>query len=143
MQSTISFGIHKISELEYTIHQPESLRDDELGVNFQVSSFSNIENNEFDVQIMFDLKRKETDEILAHIKVSTVFKIENLISYKEPDKDVLNLPDALLVSMLSISISHTRAILAKNTVGTSLADFYIPLINPTEVAKKVFNIGVK
>jgi hypothetical protein len=44
-----------------------------------------------------------------------------------------NLPDNLGVTMLSMAITHTRALLAKSASGTIFKNILIPIVNPSEL----------
>jgi hypothetical protein len=73
------------------------------------------------------------------IKTSNVFLFSELPNFHKSDSNEFNIPDNVLVTFLSLSISHSRALLAKNALGTKFADLYIPIVNPTEIFNQLFN----
>lgn len=42
-----------------------------------------------------------------------------------------------MIMLLSLSVSHTRALLAKNASGTKFSEFYLPIINPSDLYKQL------
>ena len=50
----------------------------------------------------------------------------------ENDKNIFHLPDQFIQTLLSISLSTTRGILAAKTEGTNLKNVYLPVLNPTQ-----------
>jgi hypothetical protein len=139
MEKNFSLSIYKIKELEFSIStKPTS--ENNLSLSFGVVSEFDLDNETFEIQIIYDLKSAEKNSTLLHIKVSNVFKVQNLKDYFVKKQKKLNIPDIGLTTMLSLSISHARALLAKNTSGTDFENYYIPIVNPAEIAKQVFNI---
>ena len=53
------------------------------------------------------------------------------------NKDLINIPDNILVMLLSISISHTRALMSQSALGTKFQDIIIPIVNPGELMSKI------
>ncbi|MBC7411892.1 MAG: hypothetical protein H7331_05495 [Bacteroidia bacterium] len=52
--------------------------------------------------------------------------------------DDVRLPDSIIITLLSLSISHTRALLYNRTLGTKYENYIIPIVNPTELAHKLY-----
>lgn len=77
--------------------------------------------------------------ILMKIKTSNVFLFLELANYHKPDTNEFNIPDNVMVTFLSLSISHSRALLSKNAMGTKFADLIIPIVNPSDILKKLFS----
>ncbi len=134
------FAIKRIKELAFNINQAEEISQDfEFG--FGVLINFDIEASSFELQILTDLVNKENKKSFVHITVSNVFYIEDLKKYVRSDGVTFDIPDMALISMLSISISHTRALMAKNTLGTAYENYFIPIVNPTEMAKEIFKLN--
>jgi hypothetical protein len=96
-----------------------------------------VEKNSFEIQIVADLIPIESDFKLLHIRVANGFVIENLVSFWSKESNMINIPEVLFITMLSMSITHTRALLAKNTSGTIFEKFLIPIVNPAEMASQM------
>lgn len=138
-EKQFSFAISKIKELAFSISQIED-NSIELEVGFGINVKFDLVTDFFDLHVLVDLKSKESKKVLVHITVLNSFYIENIKRYLKEDGETLDIPDLALVTLLSLSVSHTRAILAKNTAGTAYENHLIPVINPTEMAKEVFKI---
>ncbi|MEO6902445.1 MAG: hypothetical protein ABI315_04735 [Bacteroidia bacterium] len=136
MKKQVSIAINKIKELEFSITTNTEAKE-KLSIGFGVATAFDIKREIFEIQVIYDLKDSE-DIILVHIKVLNEFSIQNIKQFLTKDKKELKLPDAGLITMLSLSISHTRALLAKSTSGTPFEDNYLPIVNPTEIAKEIF-----
>jgi len=137
MEKQVSLAIKKIKELEFSINSA-TLASDPLNIGFGVKTEFDIEKETFDMNVVFDLRDSVTEAILVHIKVANTFYIEKMKEFIAADGIALDLPDSGLITMLSLSISHARAILAKNTSGTVFENYYLPIVNPSEIAKQVF-----
>ncbi len=138
MEKQINIGINQIKELEFSIIPKKEIKEDSIKINLSVNTQFNKEEDLFEILITVDLLNNEDNLNLVHIKVSNIFKVENILQFENEEKTHLNIPDGGLVTMLSLSISHARALLAKNTSGSVYENFYIPIVNPTEIAKQVF-----
>ena len=44
----------------------------------------------------------------------------------------------ILISIFSISFSHTRALMAKSAAGTKYSHLLLPIVNPTDLVKQLF-----
>ena len=139
MKPNVSISIKSIKELEYSIVSSK-LDNKVLLTNsgFSVSTLFDIPSEVFELQLVFDILDSNKKNQIVHIKVANVFKVENLASFLV-NSNKLNLPANVLATMLGLSISHTRALLARNTAGTPFGEFYIPIVNPNELAKRLFN----
>lgn len=138
-EQQVGIGISKIRELAFSIETLDKLPE-QLELGFGIHVEFEPSTNTFDLQVTAELKETETQKVLVHIKVANVFMIENMVNYYSAETDSLNMPDGALITMLSISVSHTRALFAKNTAGTIYENHIIPIINPTDMAKEVFKM---
>jgi len=77
------------------------------------------------------------EQILADIQVQNIFEIEGLYNYQSGISQLI-LPQHIIISMVSLSISHIRALLAQRIAGSGLQGNTLPLVNPLEVAKHFF-----
>ncbi len=137
----VAITILKIRELAFSILE-ERVDETGLSIGFSVETIINFDEETFEIKVDYSLKSKFTGLSHVQIKVSNLFRISNLKDYSAKDKAHVTLPDATLITMLSLSISHTRALLAKNTAGTTLEQYILPIVNPTEIAKQIFNIQI-
>ncbi len=79
----------------------------------------------------------ETKEIFAELKVENIFELkpfENIINSKTEGK--YKIPDTILQSIASLSISTVRGILSEKLKGTIVQNEVYPLIDPSLFFKK-------
>jgi hypothetical protein len=63
---------------------------------------------------------------------------KELAKLNQPENpDQINIPDNILVMLLSISISHTRALMSQSVLGSKFQDVIIPLINPSNLISTI------
>ena len=67
-----------------------------------------------------------------------MFSVLELADFHKPDSETYDIPNNVMVTFLSLSVSHTRALLAKNAQGTNFAGLYIPIVNPSDLFNQLF-----
>lgn len=137
-------SIKKVKQLSFGIDESVEVPDaDDLNVLIEQNlSFSTKDDILF-LLLNITFSSKSTDRILMNGIVQNIFVIKDLKRMVDPKKpDVINIPDNILSTLLSISISHSRALLAQSAMGTAFQDIYIPLVNPEQVVKELFNQDV-
>lgn len=127
----LSFGIDESNELP-------AIEDIDIQIE-QNLSFST-KDDTLVLLLNINFSSKSTERIWMNGTVQNVFTIKDLRRIVDPkNPDLLNIPDNMLSTLLSISISHSRALMAQNAMGTAFQDIYVPLVNPEQVAKELFN----
>jgi hypothetical protein len=87
---------------------------------------------------------KSTEKIVAHAIVQNTFAVKGLHKMQNKENpEVMNIPDDILTTILSISISHSRALMGSALMGSKFEDFYIPIVNPKEVMIQLFKTNNK
>jgi phage-related minor tail protein len=67
-----------------------------------------------------------------------VFTIQELAKMVvSENQDLINIPDNILTMLLSISISHTRALMSQSALGSKFQDIIIPIVNPGDLVSKI------
>ena len=136
--SSFQLGITKIKDIEFFVDENITVNSNELvSINFEVNLNLNAELKLIDL-ILGVRYLYENEQCFLRIKTSNVFVIPTFDQFERDNNMNPLLPDSLLVTMLSLSISHTRALLAKNCLGTKFVDYYIPIVNPSELAADLF-----
>lgn len=136
--SSYQLGITKIKDIEFYVDEGIAIHSTEkVSLNFEVSLNINLEQKQIDF-ILGVLFLYANEQCFLRIKTSNVFVIPSFDEFERDSDNNPLLPDSLLVTMLSLSISHTRALLARNSLGTKFSDFYIPIVNPSELAADLF-----
>lgn len=134
-------SIKKVKQLSFGIDESVEVPNaDDLNVLIEQNlSFSTKEDTIF-LLLNITFSSKSTERVLMNGIVQNMFVIKDLKRMVDPKKpDVINIPDNILSTLLSISIAHSRALLAQSAMGTAFQDIYIPLVNPEQVAKELFN----
>jgi hypothetical protein len=144
MEEKFNLGIKKIKDIGFFIDETVGLPEPaNLGIGFELTTNVNLHDATIDLILQVIFKDNPNDKELMRIKTINSFFIPEITSFKQESAEQFKLPDILLVTILGLSVSHTRALLAKNTTGTRFADIYIPIVNPTELAKQLFGINSK
>lgn len=80
----------------------------------------------------------ETNEIFAELKVENIFEIKPFAELIKPndDKKGFDIPDAILINLVSLSISTVRGILSEKLKGTIVQKEIYPLIDPVALFSK-------
>ena len=76
------------------------------------------------------------DTAVLRGEVSTSFLLEGISS---EDLAQVSADDQYYITMLSVSISHTRAVLEQQSKALGLSGFILPLLNPTETFRKMLD----
>lgn len=102
--------------------------------NFQVLEDTEKISCLIDVKILI----LETEEVFAELKVENIFEIKPFTDIIKPNsnKNGFNIPDAILINLVSISISTVRGILSEKLKGTIVQNEIFPLIDPLSIFKK-------
>ncbi|MCW3110124.1 MAG: hypothetical protein JWQ09_4630 [Segetibacter sp.] len=140
-EPTLPLGVNRIKEFSFTINEALYEEGKLIRIQFQHQTHFNEELNIVDLTLrviyVYDITKVFPDTILVDIHVQNIFTVPNLRQYLIKDKGFF-LPQGLIISMVSLSISHTRALLSNRVAGTIYQHNNLPLINPTEVAKSFY-----
>lgn len=138
-QNQVNIRVKKIKDIGFFIDEAVTLeKPEEFVFGFELTMNLKLEDNTVEMVLTALFSDKSQGNVFMKIKTSNVFLLLELADFQNPDKNGFNIPDNLLVTLLSISISHTRALLSKNSIGTKFAELYIPIVNPSEVFKQLF-----
>lgn len=138
-QNQVNLRVIKIKDIEFSFDEVVTLENpEEFSVGFELTINLKLEDNTVEMILGAFFSDKLQGNVFMKIKTSNVFSLLELADFRKPDLNGYDIPDNLLVTLLSISISHTRALLAKNSIGTKFADLYIPIVNPSEIFKQLF-----
>lgn len=133
-------SVRRIKEIGFFINesligmpsnQPVKL---EIGMNLSFNADTDLVF--LNIRVYYHYPDRPAGEILADIQVQNVFELINLRNFLHNND--LTLPPAIIISIIAMSISHTRALFAKNIAGTLFQENLIAVINPQELAKHFF-----
>ncbi|HWK03232.1 MAG TPA: hypothetical protein VNS58_06355 [Puia sp.] len=135
----VVFAIKRVKETFFSIKEdlyvedPNKIVRIELGERIGFSAESNLVN--FILRIFFHYQ--DSQEVLVDINVENMFEVEDLQRFMNED-GIFILPETLLISIVSMSLSHGRALLSKNIAGTRWQDIVLPIANPGQIAKHFY-----
>lgn len=135
----VNIAISRIKEIEYFINESFELQPGaQVNINFQVTT--NIKLDDKTVEMLLTAQFIEVSEgiVLLKIKTSNVFSMLELADFHKTGNETYDIPDNVMVTFLSLSVSHTRALLAKNAQGTKFAGLNIPIVNPADLFTQLF-----
>lgn len=88
-------------------------------------------------RIYYHFPDAATQDILTEIQVQNVFEINELARFQVKEGEI-KLPPHTIVALVGLSISHTRALLAKNISGTLLQENIVSIVDPGVLAQHFF-----
>lgn len=142
---TFDYAIKRVKDTSFYINEKLFINSPEkvIKIDLRQTFGINIQLNliEFTLIIFLHYEDAPPEEKLVEIEVQNVFEVLDLKKYII--KDGIHLPDALLISIISMSISHGRALLSKNLGGTVFQEIILPITDPVEVAAHFFPNMVK
>ena len=139
----ITYGIRRIKDIYFQVNEflldkenPSKKLKIELNQNFSVNNEHNLVN--CTIGIYFHYQDTPQNIILAEIKVENVYFVNSLKDITNKNERGDYLPPQLIVSLLGLSISHSRALFSKNLAGTAFQNVFLPISNPLHIAKHFF-----
>lgn len=134
----VNIGIKKIKDIEFFVNEAVTLTDPfEANINFELTTNVHLEEKAVEMLLTASFAEKDKGELFMKIKTSNVFFILELSDFVDKEKEAFLIPDNVMVTLFSLSVSHTRALLAKNALGTKFSEIYLPIINPAEMLKNL------
>lgn len=135
----VNIAISRIKEVEYFINESTELQPGaQVSINFQVTTNFKLDDKTVEMILTAQFAEMTEGIVLLKIKTSNVFSVLELAEFYKPESETYDIPDNVMVTFLSLSVSHTRALLAKNAQGTKFAGMYIPIVNPADLFNQLF-----
>ena len=132
---SLQISIIRISDQGFFVNENVALPDKTAaGLDIRLRIDHNFEEEKlgFIVEAIFYAQQDRSQVLLSGI-VRTDYQAENLKKLKSKDSTVLDIPDQPMITMLSIAISHLRAVLTKNISSTVHKHLILPIVNPAEI----------
>jgi hypothetical protein len=137
----LQFGMVRIKDISFSLHEERLSQDPSkiIKIEFQNIFGFNISTNilNLTLRVYFHYEDESPEFTLVDTSVQNLFLVENLKIYQINDS-VLDLPIDFLKTLVSLTISHTRAITSKNLAGTAMQGLFLPIVNLEEVTKNFF-----
>lgn len=136
----VEIAINRIKLLSVNINErlsPEETAASTINIEQQLNIA--LEANLVILEIKISFTTVKTNIGFIEGKIQNVFIIQNLKKFANPKKNnEIDLPENVLVTIMSLSISHSRALIAQATAGTAYQHIYMPIVNPVEVTRQLF-----
>ncbi len=133
-----NLGIKKIKEIEFFINEDIKLDEIKANVRFDLTMNFNPDEKTLDMILTVHFSEMKNGESIMRIKTSNVFSILEFNDIIDLEKKQFTIPDDIMITLLGLSVSHTRALHAKAILGTKFSGLYVPLINPAHLFKQLF-----
>lgn len=145
MAANIAFKVLRVKDISFwaneTFYDPKyPANKTQVRVNCELkfNTDANYVIIELNPVYIYEYPDKEVKEhIFASITVHNAFEVNDVKSLVKDDQ--LYLPTQFLVTLMGISISHTRALFSKNIDGTAFNGIVLPLIDPLDFSKQIFS----
>ncbi|MBK9509968.1 MAG: hypothetical protein IPO04_11140 [Cytophagaceae bacterium] len=133
MGEFINFQIKGIEALEFNITEPKVKIESENTFGFELLLEHNIdlEKNSVAVECYIKIGSENNATQFAALKTVCIYEIPDLNSHAISTKDNIKLPDSLVVSLNSVTISTVRGVAFTLFRGTYLHNAILPIIDPS------------
>lgn len=142
METIITYKILRVKDTSFSINEKvynHSYTEERTQVRVNCELKHNVKFNYITFEIeptYFYLHPDGAEDIFASTVVSNVFELSDVSQFVKDEE--LILPSHLLVTLLGISISHTRALFSRNMEGTVYSRLILPLIDPMAFCRTIF-----
>ncbi|MFN6946284.1 MAG: hypothetical protein ACK4ND_15145 [Cytophagaceae bacterium] len=135
----LNIKVLKISQQEFFIDEEKKILNSEEEIVFTMSSSIGFDKKEeaVSISILVDFSDKNSGKSMLKGVVRTIFHVEGLNRLQIKNADSYDIPDNIMTMLLSLSVTHARAILATHTNGTAHSELLIPIINPAEFFNQI------
>ena len=137
----LQFAIVRIKDIAFSINEDRLSPDPNklIKIEFQNTFAFNVETNIINMtfRVYYHYEDQPNDITLFDTSVQNLFQVQNLKNYIVNEKE-LDLPNDFLKTIVSMTISHSRAITAKNLAGTAMQNILLPIINLDEITRHFF-----
>ena len=134
-QITIEFSIFNIQTLEFALfNTPDLLQLDKntIPVKIDVGYFFDSDNKMVVIDVRVDISASPKPEsVVCHFISRFAYHIKNYDDAFVIKDGNITYPAQFLTTLVSISLSTARGLLAAKTEGSNLQGIYIPIVDPT------------
>ena len=134
-----SISILRIMDLGFIINENFFKEGKEARIEFSMTTSFTVETNTayFNLRTHFHYPDITPEQILLAINVNNIFFIPNVKRFVTTDKHV-KLPPNILVTIVGLCVTHSRALLAKHTAGTVYESTILPIVDAASMAQALF-----
>lgn len=142
MSNKVGIQIKRVKALSFFVN--ESLARFDTPYKLEFSHTININADLgllfFTIRVFYYYPENEgkATDLLLDMHVQNVFLVHDFKQYLEKNDSKVGLPADVWINIVSLSVSHARAILAQYVAGTVLQDSIFPIMNANDIAMKFF-----
>jgi len=144
-KSEIYIKLSNVKTEEVTFKEPKqefiaSFDEAHLNIGIGLKLSNNIEQELISIGLHFfyEYNDEVNPEIqLLNYKGTFDFKIGNLKDNVQVTNDNIEVPDNILITLLTIAISSARGIIIAKTAGAFINKYYLPILNPEEILENI------
>jgi len=131
-EKEIGFQIKAIELLDSCLNAPKHPLSPNTVFQFEINLEHRLNLDEKIVIVicLVSIYKDEKKELLGQLKSSCIFAIEDLHVYIDSKTKALELPENIVTTLNSISISTTRGLMFSFFRGTFLHNAVLPIIDP-------------
>jgi hypothetical protein len=131
-----SLQIKGIEVQELNLRQPEQPLDNQTIFHFDIGIEHrvNLDNKIIVVVPTVNVRHDSSERTLATLTTSFIFEVENMTDFYDKEQQQITLPETLLTTLNSVSLSTLRGLLFSTFKGTFLHNAILPLVDPASFA---------
>lgn len=133
----IEFKIEGIELLEYSINSPNTKLPENTPYRFDlnIEHKISIEFKKVFVIISLNILYDELKLNLGHAKISCIYAFPNVDYFQSKENSMVEMPEALIITLNSISLSTSRGVMFALFRGTFLHNIILPIVDPKSFTK--------
>lgn len=139
MTDLVGIQIRRVKGLSFKMDemafQPVSLNIP-LTIFFEFKTGLNIPLNILEFTLKVSFKYQDSIEPCLQAEIQNLFEIKDLPKYIEGTN--INLPREALITIVSLSVSHSRALIANYTAGSAFSDTVLPIVDGVAMTTQFF-----
>lgn len=136
-EQKITFQIKRIELLDVKLNCPRQPLPAQMTFHFNIGVEHKInpDNKWVIVITTIDVLHEDNETRLASLRASCVFEIANFEEFSIEGSHQVSIPDDILVTLNSVSISTIRGIMFSHFKGTFLHSAILPVVDPKAFVK--------
>lgn len=131
-EQQFTFQIKGIDLLDVKLNHPKEPLPVQTTFHFNIGVEQKIsfENKLIIAIVSVEIMHEDHETRLASLKASCIFEIANFEDFINKESQQLSIPDTIVVTLNSISLSTVRGIMFSQFKGTFLHNAILPIIDP-------------
>lgn len=126
-ENKVEIGIKRIKVIQSSLKELNGFLKENIQFSFNYNVAFNVKEDTVNITVNVLYYSEIPENEIASFKVSNEFLVKELSNFAEKD-NALNFPNQIMATLISIAISHTRALLSQLLKGSEIEDLIFPLI---------------